>query len=245
MECLILGSGTILQKKYLRNCSGYLIDRVILLDCGPGVWQALGASGLTADRLHYIFLSHFHVDHVADLLPFLLARFLLLKAKKTELKIYGPPGLREWFRQLSAVAGSWVSTMRISLTELTGPVKANGYHISPAPTSHTDASLCYRITGSDKKVLFYSGDSDYHRNLIKQASMADLCILEASNTEVTKVAGHLTPALAGKIAQEAGVKVLVLTHMYPEVEAIDAEREAGKNFDGSISLARDGTNFKF
>jgi len=242
MECLILGSGAILQNEYNRNCSGYLIDRSLLLDCGPGVWKALGAAGLPADKLHIILFTHFHVDHISDLLPFLLARFLILNEQRTELKIYGPPGLREWFLKVTALAGSWVAKLDIRLIELSGPVYEGGYEISPAFTGHAEMSVCYRITGPDKKIFFFSGDSDYRQVLIEQADQADLCILEASNTEDTKVAGHLTPALAGKIARSAGVKHLVLTHMYPEVEAIDAISEAGKFFSGMISLARDGTN---
>jgi len=245
MECLILGSGTILQKDYRKNCSGYLIDRCLLVDCGPGIWQAVGRAGLKPAELNFILLTHLHVDHVSDLLPLLLARFLSPNDQRKELRIFGPVGLRKWFRSLGEVSGAWLRELHVRLTEMTGPISLNGYTVAAAGTGHTDNSLCYRITAPDHRVLFYSGDSDYNQVLIEQAFHADVCILEASNTAETKIEGHLTPALAGKVAREADVRHLVLTHMYPEVEAIDAVREAGGFFKGTISLARDGTRLRF
>jgi len=41
----ILGSGTI-KTAYLKNCSGYLINDEFLLDCGTGIWRALGKNNI-------------------------------------------------------------------------------------------------------------------------------------------------------------------------------------------------------
>lgn len=245
MKCLILGSGTILQKDYRKNCSGYLIDHRLLMDCGPGIWQAAGRAGLKPADLNFILLTHLHLDHVSDLFPLLLARFLSLYDLRTEMWICGPAGLREWFHSIARVSGTWIEELNIRLTEITGPISLDRYKIASAATGHTENSLCYRISGPEDKVLFYSGDSDYNQVLIEQAYHADVCILEASNTAETKVEGHLTPALAGKVARDANVGHLVLTHMYPEVEEIDAVRAAGEFFKGTISLARDGTILEF
>ncbi len=46
-------------------------------------------------------------------------------------------------------------------------------------------------------------------------------LLECSCPEGHKVAGHLTPSLAGRIARESGCKSLVLTHIYPECDRHD------------------------
>jgi glyoxylase-like metal-dependent hydrolase (beta-lactamase superfamily II) len=42
---------------------------LVLLDCGPGVLERLWARGL-AHRLDAIVVTHMHMDHVLDLLPF-------------------------------------------------------------------------------------------------------------------------------------------------------------------------------
>src|SRR5690625_1200443 len=54
-----------------RPSSGYLVessDVRILLDAGPGVATAL-TKHIRATELDAVFISHFHSDHVHDLLP--------------------------------------------------------------------------------------------------------------------------------------------------------------------------------
>ena len=72
----VLGSGTIITSP-LKNCSGYLINDQFMLDCGPGIWRALGKNNIKNAQIKYIALSHFHADHVSDLAPFLLERYLI------------------------------------------------------------------------------------------------------------------------------------------------------------------------
>jgi len=50
---------------------------------------------------------------------------------------------------------------------------------------------------------------------------------------------HLTPVLAAKIADLAGVKRLMLTHLYPEVWQFEPAIEAARYFKGEIILAQD------
>ncbi len=54
-----------------------------------------------------------------------------------------------------------------------------------------------------------------------------------------KVPGHLTPSLAGRIATQAGVKKLVLTHFYPECEQVDIAKQCRKTYQGPLELAED------
>ena len=86
--------------------------------------------------------------------------------------------------------------------------------------------------------MVYSGDTDWSDSLIDLARGADLIILEASNP--FKVAGHLTPEEAGRLAEMAGVPRLVLTHIYPPGDAVDLVEEAGRSFTGEITIAEDG-----
>jgi ribonuclease BN (tRNA processing enzyme) len=82
MKLTILGCGSIIQKKSCFNCSGYLIDNQILLDCGPGIWHALCKNKIEIAELDFIIISHFHVDHVSDLAPILMTRWLKIKNTK-------------------------------------------------------------------------------------------------------------------------------------------------------------------
>jgi ribonuclease BN (tRNA processing enzyme) len=85
----------------------------------------------------------------------------------------------------------------------------------------------------------YSGDTDFCENAVGLARDADLLICEAAFPDAMKVKGHLTPSLAGRIAMEAGVKRLLLTHFYPECESIDVEAQCRRTYDGPLILASD------
>ena len=52
--------------------------------------------------------------------------------------------------------------------------------------------------------------------------------------------GHLTPSGVAGIASEAGVKRVVLTHIYPVTDLLDLVSEVGNGFDGEVIVAEDG-----
>jgi ribonuclease BN (tRNA processing enzyme) len=86
------------------------------------------------------------------------------------------------------------------------------------PVAHRPESLAYRIIDRNGKALVYSGDTDVCDGLTAIAADADLMICESAFPDDQKVDGHLTPSLAGRVAQAAAVKRLVLTHFYPVCE---------------------------
>jgi len=76
------------------------------------------------------------------------------------------------------------------------------------------------------------------------AEGADLLVIEATfrdeDAHLAEEHGHLTAAQAARVAAEAGVRTLVLTHFsqrYPELDGHLAE--ARKHFDGEIVIAED------
>jgi ribonuclease BN (tRNA processing enzyme) len=66
-----------------------------------------------------------------------------------------------------------------------------------------------------------------------------LMICESALPDDQKIDGHLTPSLAGRMAQAAGVKRLVLTHFYPACETVDIENQCRTTYNGELLLARD------
>ena len=105
--------------------------------------------------------------------------------------------------------------------------------------NHTEISLGYRITDSRGRSVVYSGDTDFCESLVELAKGADVLICESAFPDDLKVSGHLTPSLAGEIAEEAEVKKLVLTHFYPECEGTDLAEQCRKTYQGPLVLAED------
>jgi ribonuclease BN (tRNA processing enzyme) len=97
----------------------------------------------------------------------------------------------------------------------------------------------YRLETQDGVAVF-SGDCSPSRALVKLARGADLFLSEASfPVPVPEGKHHLTTSEAAKIAEEAGVKVLALTHIYPWDEVHDAEEECARYFGGKVIPAED------
>jgi len=245
MKLRILGSGTIAGQTN-RNCSGYLVDDCILLDCGPGIWRALDGSGSDLKLIDKIFISHFHVDHISDLIPILWARHVLEIGKEHTLSIFGPPGVKNWFKKLTHVHRDWISQLNVKIQEILGQrITADGYIIETLPTFHTKKSICYRMTDSSNISLFYSGDTGWNDNLVHLANVCNLAIMEASVSSENQAPDHLSPQLAARIARRADVKMLMLTHFYPEALIRDPLGEAAREFDGKIVVAQDGLTLNF
>ena len=240
MKLSILGSGTAAGQTG-RNCSGYLVDDHILLDCGPGIWRALSDRVELIRRIDKILLSHFHVDHVSDLIPILWTRFVLEIGQTLPLSLYGPIGIQTWFDQLTLVHKDWIGELRVSIHEMSGKkVTAGAYQIETMPTHHTHNSICYKLTDPANKSIFYSGDSAWEDSLVGLAKSCELAVVEASSPTMNPAADHLSPQSAGAIARLSCAKMLLLTHLYPEALEEDPLATAAKEYSGEIVIAHDG-----
>ena len=247
MRFVVLGSGTG-WPRLERGSPAYLLQvegENLLLDFGPGTIPRLLRLGLTINDLDAIFLSHFHPDHVTDLIPFLFAtRYSLGYHRKKPVSLYAGEGFLRFHEGLKAAFGKWVEPPEGLLEVQELSVAHESAFLRPpleirtAPVAHNPESLAYRFTYAGKS-LVYSGDTDYSPSLIELARGADLLVLECSFPEGHKVSGHLTPALAGQIAGEAQVKRLLLTHLYPPCEGKDLRTPARAHFSGEILIAED------
>ena len=71
------------------------------------------------------------------------------------------------------------------------------------------------------------------------AEGTDILICECAMPDEMKVRGHLTPSLAGSIADRARVRLLVLTHFYPDCDQVDIRSRCRRTYKGPLVLARD------
>jgi ribonuclease BN (tRNA processing enzyme) len=258
MKLTILGSGTY-QPELERHSSAYLIETEkskICFDFGRGAVDQLLKAGVHVNQIDAVFISHWHPDHVSDLLP--LAHITIAAPsdlaadwvpRKAPLKIYGPKETVERFNYLRKAAfldyfdlAGKIELKEISLDIIEGEdwtVKSFlTDHYRPGSPGELPA-LSYRMTSNDK-TLAYSGDTIESDGLREALEGADVAVIEAGWPERVKPKSHLTGPRAGQIAKEAHVRKLILTHMAPlYLKEGDPKLDAEKTFGGEVILAKD------
>ena len=247
-QITILGSGTCVPSLERNPCSFLMKTggENLLFDCGPGVMRRLLEIDVSIFDISYLFLSHFHPDHSGELASFLFAlKYPAPSSQKQSLTIVAGQGFRSFFESLKTVYGNWIvlPTDMFTVVELdtrqADRRAFSSFTVSSMPVAHRPESLAYRIVDAKGKTIVYSGDSDVCDGLTAIAAEADLMICESAFPDHQKVDGHLTPALAGTIAQNAGVRRLVLTHFYPACDDADIENQCRSTYSGKVILARD------
>jgi ribonuclease BN (tRNA processing enzyme) len=246
LELVVIGSGTGVPSR--RRGSPCLAlkaaGRLLVLDLGAGSLRSLLGCGLNFSAIDVLALTHLHPDHVGDLIPFLFAtRYSLGYTRQEPFRLLAARGFARFHHRLMEAFAGWVEPPPglMDLKELApdGPdeVREEGLLIRSAPTNHTEGSLAYRVEAEGRS-LVYSGDTDESDSLVDLARGADLLVLEAANP--FKVAGHLTPREAGRLAAKAGVGRVLLTHFYPPCDEVDVVALAAQEFSGEVLRAEDG-----
>jgi ribonuclease BN (tRNA processing enzyme) len=251
MKITILGSGACVPSLVRSSCA-LLVQTVgdkLLFDLGPGTMRRLLEAGIGIYDISNLFLSHFHPDHTGELVSFLFAnKYPDENQRKIPLTICGGSGFLEFFNQLKTIYNEWIDLSgKLSLMEFTtfdrDSHQFESFNVETCPVNHRPESIAYRITATKGPAMVYSGDTDYSENLIELAKNADLFVCECALPDPLKVAGHLTPSLAGKMAAAANVKQLVLTHFYPQCDDADIEAQCRKTYAGPLALAHDLMTF--
>ena len=251
-QITILGSGTCVPSLERAPCSVFMQTGVnkMLFDCGPGVMRRLLEIGTSISDISHLFISHFHPDHVGELASFLFAlKYPAPSVQKQPLTIVAGRGFHDFFSRLKGVFGQWIVLPpdRFEIVEL--DIEKPDHHrfssfiVDTVPVVHRPESLAFRITDMDENTMVYSGDTDVCDELVRLATDADLFICESAFPDGQKIEGHLTPSAAGKIAQAATVRKLVLTHFYPACDDADIEKQCRSTYNGPIVLAKDLMSF--
>lgn len=122
------------------------IKDYLLFDCGEGTQVRLMTSGISFMKIDKIFITHWHADHFAGLIP-LLATMNLEKRKK-ELKIFGP----EAEKFVTNILDLGYFGTRFPITAMDVPFESDKitkideseeYEIFSIPVLHTIPSVAY------------------------------------------------------------------------------------------------------
>ena len=246
--------------------------RLIVLDAGTGI-RPLGD---TLMRHHSgplevdLLLSHTHWDHIQGL-PF----FKPLSDRHTVVRIHGarqdaiPLGTILERQMDPAVFPVPLTALaaRIELHEIgEGTFGLPGFRVTAIRLRHPGTTLGFRLDAEAGGGVAYLTDNelgtaahyplprDWRARLVEQLRGVDTLIhdaMYADNFVEMRVGwGHSSPAQCAALAQEAGVRRLVLFHHEPERDDIALEalleqaRSAAQRGPLVVDLAREGDSFE-
>jgi ribonuclease BN (tRNA processing enzyme) len=211
--------------------SGYLVEddgRRLLLDCGPGVLPRLRAEE-DWPRIDAIAISHFHLDHWGDLLPWAFGGQFGSGRHVPAPELWLPPGGTDILAKLDPVlfTSAAIQFFRIREYAEEKPFTAAGFELVPYRVLHYDLES-YALNVSDgARRLAYSADSAPCDGLHAVARDADLFLCEATLAQPENgLRGHLTADEAIETAQAAGAERLVIIHRPSELPLPDGVERA-------------------
>ncbi|MDD1709567.1 MAG: ribonuclease Z [Methanoregulaceae archaeon] len=215
-------------------------DYNIIFDAGNGLAKA--DRYINQEKPTFLFLSHYHLDHVIGLHTLTKFRF------KNPLQICGQTGIEAILRSLVR------DPFTVPFEELPFPVRfmelGEGSHTVPFPVEcrslvHPVPCYGYAITLDGRKIA-YCTDTGFCENAVILSRNADLAITECGLRpgEESPDWPHLNPELAIRIANNAHAKRLALIHFAAHTytslrDRSRVEKTYRKEFPGLIA-ARDG-----
>jgi ribonuclease BN (tRNA processing enzyme) len=247
-----LGTGTVALSP-TRGCAGYLVEAEgfrLLMDCGSGTTRRLAELGIEWQSITHIAITHFHLDHYADLPTLLYAfRYGMLPVRSAPLEIIGPVGTKALFDKLAAVYGPFLTqpvypqTIHEIEPAQTRDLQPGTCNLSAFKVPHTAESVAYSIALGNRRIV-YTGDTGVSPELGEWAKGCDLLVAECSLPMAMAIPEHLTPEQVGELGRIAQPGMLALTHFYPPVERVDIEGLVRRSYGGPLTLAHDGWVFE-
>lgn len=248
MEITIVGSGTVAPRPERRQSCVVVEtdgDERLVFDLGAGAVRGMVAAGLDPFATDRVFFTHFHPDHTLDAANLLFAMNYGTDAPRTRpLHVTGPEPFESFWSSIMEVWGEWMEGgFPIRTGELPlacgSPIELGSCRITWAPAVHRPESIAYRL-GGENGAFVYTGDTEYSPSVVDLARGAHTLLIECSTPDEAPVPGHLTPTGVARMASEAGVGRVVLTHLYPAVDDGRLPAEVERGFDGRVLVAHDG-----
>ena len=201
----------------------------------------LGALQRHADpNTVHVLLSHLHADHCLDLPGLFVWRRYHPRPARDRGIMYGPSDTWSRLAAASSPLGGELDDFAdiFDVRPWTDgeAVEFGALRVLPRLVSHPTESYGLRFTDRDGRTLVYSGDTAVCGSLVELAHGADVFLCEASWTDSPERPDnlHLSGTEAGRIAAQAGVGLLLLTHIPPWTSREDVISEAKAEFGGPV-----------
>lgn len=217
-----------------------LDDLRLVFDFGRGVAHRLTGLGLAQDDVEHVVLSHFHPDHLSDLIPYVHAAcWSQIDPRRRDLHVHGPEGLEVQMMRLLSLFGprdlSRPERFRVVLHEVTGErltIAGRDFDYADLPPAGNHG-LKWTCGGATYAL---TGDSFFHDQEVAFLGGVDVAVIDS---------GHLADDEIVELAVATGVGRLVCSHVYRELDAAAlGEKAAARGFGGQIEIARDLMTFE-
>jgi len=216
----------------------------LLLDVGPGTIEKLRRVNVNPNDIRIILITHLHIDHVADLLP--LIKIRAYSERRDKLKIYGPRGLRRFLDLLLRDHRLFGYLSRLGCINLIdvrevweGSTQLHNMQLHFTNVEHFNG-VAYRLELEGHSIV-YSGDTAPDPKLLELARGCDILIHECSFPAEKLLGKHTSDKDLIRIAAEINPKILIVVHLYPEMESRVKELINGlrRVFDGEVYVPKD------
>ena len=243
----------------------------IVVDTGFGVTFKLLDAGINLPSIKYIFITHHHSDHNLELGPLLYNAWI--NGLKEPIHVYAPPGLKDllsfyWESIKFDIETRMNDEGRPDIRVLIetheyseGNITSNSdFEVTALKNIHPPVIESYALNFNlgNKKIVF-SGDTAYCPALATFASNADYLVHEvmyvpaveelvkrrpnAMKLKESILSHHTSAEDAGKIANLARVKTLVLNHFVPSDDKSLTDQvwlnAVKTTFSGNIIVGKD------
>jgi len=244
---VLLGTGTC-QLQPHRMATSALVelgDLRLVFDFGRGVAQRLAGLGLAQDDVEHVVLSHFHPDHLSDLIPYVHASaWSRIDPRRRDLHVYGPEGLEVQMMRLLSLFGPHdlarpehfrvvlheTAGERLELTGRRGETHTFVYGDLPPVGNH---GLKWTHGGM---TCVLTGDSHFHDQEVEFLRGVDLAVIDS---------GHLSDDQIVDLAVSSGAGRVVCSHLYRELDVAKlGRRAAARGYGGEILVGEDEMSFE-
>ncbi len=222
----------------------------LVLDAGNGIYKL--DQYIKDEKPIYLFISHFHLDHVSGL--HILNKFSF----KQGIDVYLGTGRTKDFNTLVSIPFTvgyipkpeniYNLKTEIRLHELSEEGESIPFKAYAIEQHHAYRDHGFRLE-VDSKIVSYTGDCGYTEQAKKLALNADVLIAESGSKQIKQpdIWGHLDPTLAAALAKESNVKQLILTHfgadMFTTIESRNVALEEARKVFPNTFVAKDLAQF--
>jgi ribonuclease BN (tRNA processing enzyme) len=222
-------------------CSCYLVEHEgfrLVLDLGNGSLGPLQRF-IDPSEIDALYLSHMHGDHWLDLVPLAHVRRHQRDVEVRVLPVMAPVAERG---RIAGAFGQPASELD-DVFAFTDPAEGmiGPFEVKLIRTVHPVETHAIRLTAGGKS-LVYTADTGPFPELAGFADHADLLLAEAGFSDDYEHPPdmHLTGADAGRLAADAGVRNLVITHVAPWDDPVSALATASRIYEGPATLTHPG-----